>query len=163
MLLSAGGMTDKQVPFGKSELLERFDPSLLRDIMGVHGHSGHLKFEYQGHGDDWVEMAMDWREDLVVDEESGALASAAIFSLMDNATSQAVWTRVGKFRPHATMDMRIDYLRPSPPGARVFGRGECYHLTSTVSFVRGIAHNGDPADPVAHVAGTFICTEGYLK
>ena len=157
-------MTDaNQPPFGISSLLEKFDPSLLRDVMAAHGHSRHLRFQYQAHGEDWCEMAMDWREDLVVDEESGALASAAIFSLMDNATSQAVWTRVGKFRPHATMDMRIDYLRPSPPGARVFGRGECYHLTSTVSFVRGIAHNGDPADPVAHVAGTFICTEGYLK
>ena len=156
------GMTDaSQPPFGLASLLERFDPSLLKDVMGHHGHGGYLGFRYEAHGEDWCEMSLDWRADLVVDEDSGALASAAIFSLMDNATSQAVWTKVGKFRPHATMDMRIDYLRPSPTGAKVYGRGECYHLTSTVSFVRGIAHNGDPADPVAHVAGTFICTEGY--
>lgn len=156
-------MTDAPAPpFGIASLLDHFDPSLLADVMGHHGHGGFLSFRYHGHGDDWCEMTLDWRDDLVVDEDSGALASGAIFSLMDNATSQAVWVKVGKFRPHATMDMRIDYLRPSPPGAKVYGRGECYHLTSTVAFVRGIAHNGDPADPVAHVAGTFICTEGYL-
>jgi len=41
----------------------------------------------------------------------------------------------------------------------VIGRGECYRLTRRVAFVRGMAHEGDPADPIAHVAGTFMMTD----
>ena len=133
-----------------------FDPELVNRVMGRFGHGGFLNMEYVGHGDDWVELAIDWREDLVADTRTGVLASAAVISLMDNATSMSIWTKLGEFRPQVTMDLRIDYLRPSPSGARVFGRGICYHLTHSIGFVRGFAHNGDIADPLAHASGTFI-------
>ena len=56
-----------------------------------------------------------------------------------------------------------DYMRAAEPGRTVIGRGECYKLTRTIAFIRGIAHDGDPADPVAHVTGTFMATHGtYL-
>lgn len=148
--------------FGKPDLNSlipmnaAFDPELVNRLMGKFGHGGFLNMEYVGHGNDWVELAVDWRDDLVADTESGILASAVIISLMDNATSMSIWTRLGEFRPQVTMDLRIDYLRPSPSGARVFGRGICYHLTQSIGFVRGFAHNGDPEDPLAHASGTFI-------
>ena len=135
-----------------------FDPELVNRLMGKFGHGGFLGMEYVCHGDDWVELAIDWREDLVADTGPGVLASAVVISLMDNAASMSIWTRLGEFRPQVTMDLRIDYLRPSPAGARVYGRGICYHLTHTIGFVRGFAHNGDPDNPLAHASGTFIRT-----
>lgn len=135
-----------------------FDPAMVNRLMGKIGHGGFLDMEYVGHGDDWVELAIDWREDLVADPDSGILASAVIISLIDNATSMSIWTKLGQFRPQATMDLRVDYLRPSPSGARVYGRGICYHLTHKIGFVRGIAHNGNPDDPLAQASGTFIRT-----
>ena len=91
------------------------------------------------------------------------LASGPIISLMDNATSMAVWTLARRFVPHATLDLRVDYMRAAEPGKTVIGHGECYKLTRTISFIRGIAHDGDPLDPVAHVTGTFMATHGtYL-
>ena len=137
-----------------------FDPALVNKFMGKHGHSGFLETEYIGHGENWVELAIDWREDLVADPETGILASAVIISLMDNATSMSIWTKLNEFRPQATMDLRIDYLRPSPSGQRVYGRGICYHLTNSIGFVRGFAHNGNPDEPLAHASGTFIRTGG---
>ena len=134
----------------------KFDPELVNRVMGQFGHGGFLGMDFIGHGDDWVELAINWREDLVADTETGVLASAVVISLMDNATSMAIWTKLGEFRPQVTMDLRIDYLRPSPSGARVFGRGICYHLTHSIGFVRGFAHNGNPDDPLAHASGTFI-------
>ena len=74
-------------------------------------------------------------------------------------TSLAIWIRLGKFRPQATLDLRVDYLRPARPGRAIIGRGTCYALTRSVAFVRGFAHDGDPEAPVANVTGTFMAME----
>ena len=134
-----------------------FDPAgLLALARG--GHAVALGVRYAGHGDDWCDLALDYDRRLVSDATSGLLASGPIVSLMDMATALAVWVRRGAMAPQATLDLRIDYLRPSRPGATVIGHGECYRLTRRVAFVRGHAHDGDAADPIAHVAGTFMLT-----
>jgi uncharacterized protein (TIGR00369 family) len=133
-----------------------FDPKLAIQFMGKAGHGGFLGIDYSSHGDDWTELSVDWREELVGDPDSGVLASAVVISLLDNATSMAIWTKMGEFRPQVTMDLRLDYLRPSPKGARVYGRGICYHLSHSIGFVRGIAHNGNIDEPLAYASGTFI-------
>lgn len=144
------------VDLSKVPMPDGFDPALIMRMISQFGHGGHLGMAYARHSPEWVELSLDWREDLVGDPESGVLASSAIISLMDNATSLSIWNRLGEFRPQVTMDLRLDYLRPSPKGARVFGRGICYHLTHSMAFVRGIAHNGNIDEPLAYATGTFI-------
>ena len=140
-----------------------FDPSRAARFMNRGGHGGWLGLSYHAHGPGWVELALPWREELVGLAESGVLASGPIISLMDNATSMAVWTLAPRITPHATLDLRVDYMRAAVPGRTVIGHGECYKLTRKISFIRGYAHDGDPDDPVAHVTGTFMATHGdYL-
>ena len=136
-----------------------FDPRRL--LAGRGGHGGRLGLDYHAHGPDWAELTLPHRPELVGNVETGVLASGPVLTLMDMATSLAVWLKLGGFRPHATLDLRIDYLRPAKPGATVIGRGECYRLTRSVAFVRGQAHDGDPEDPLAHVVGTFMAAEAY--
>lgn len=137
-----------------------FDPRLLFDRR-FSGHGGRLGIVHRDHGDDWAELALPYSQDLIGDPASGVIASGPILTLMDMATSVAVWRKLDAFKPHATLDLRIDYLRPARPGQTVIGRGECYRITRSIAFVRGQAHDGDPADPLAHVAGTFMAVEGY--
>ncbi|MDE2561880.1 MAG: PaaI family thioesterase [Sphingomonadales bacterium] len=139
-----------------AELAKNFDPAKLSTLGAMHGHSGFIGMEYSAHGEDWAELGLPWREDLVGMPETGVLASGPIISLLDNATSMAVWIRRGKFLPQVTLDLRIDYLRAATPGKRVFARGECYQIKKSMAFVRGIAHEGDLDDPIAHAAGIFI-------
>lgn len=140
-----------------------FDPARASKLTGRHGHGGWLGIAYHAHGPDWAELSLPWREELVGVAETGVLASGPIISLMDNATSMAVWTLCGRFVPHATLDLRVDYMRAAVPGRTVIGRGECYKLTRTISFIRGIAYDGEQDDPIAHVTGTFMATHGtYL-
>ena len=136
-----------------------FDPVRFARLLGSLGHNRLLGLAYVAHGPDWFDLRLPYADGLVGDPETGVLASGPIVSLMDMATSMAVWTRVGTFRPQATLDLRIDYLRPAAPGRAVIGHGECYRLTRRIAFVRGHAHDGDPGDPVAHVAGTFMFTD----
>lgn len=137
-----------------------FDPKLLFGGR-FGGHGGRLGIVYHDHGDDWAELALPYHADLVGDESTGVLASGPILALMDMATSVAVWRKLNAFKGHATLDLRIDYLRPARPGETVIGRGECYRITRSIAFVRGQAHDGDPKDPLAHVAGTFMAAESY--
>lgn len=135
-----------------------FDPRLFVGF-GRRGHGGMLGIGYSDHGPDWAELMLPYDPRFIGDEETGVLASGPILTLMDMATSLSVWIKRGTFVPHATLDLRIDYLRPATPQKTVYGRGECYRITRTISFIRGTAHDGDPSDPLAHVAGTFMVTE----
>ncbi|MGJ3648263.1 PaaI family thioesterase [Sphingomonas sp. GlSt437] len=138
--------------------LPPFDPARFL-ARGIGGHGGALGIVYRAHGPDWAELALPYKPELVGDTDRGIIASGPIITMMDMATSMAAWLKYGRFRPHATLDLRIDYLRPATPGMAVIGRGECYRLTRQIAFVRGQAHDGDPDDPIAHVAGTFMATE----
>ena len=135
-----------------------FDPRVFfAGRFGGHGHR--LGIAYRDHGPDWAELTLPYAPELVGDPDRGVLASGPVVTLMDMATSVAVWSAKGRWVPHATLDLRVDYLRPASPGRTVIGRGECYRLTRAISFVRGQAHDGDPDDPIAHVAGTFMNTD----
>ena len=136
-----------------------FDPAIVAQIMNERGHGGFIGLRYVAHGDDWIEVALPWRADLVGVPETGVLASGPIITLLDNATSMSVWVKSGAFRPQATLDLRLDYVRAATPGKTVIARAECYRLTRSAAFVRGLAHDGDPADPVAHAAGVFMTVE----
>ncbi|MEP6786715.1 MAG: PaaI family thioesterase [Sphingomonadales bacterium] len=137
-----------------------FDPVRFIRSMARSGHNGLVGMDYNAHGPDWCELRLPWREDLVGDVSTGILASGPIITMMDMATSLSIWLAGGVFRPQATLDLRIDYLRPAEPGKTVIGHGECYKITKSVGFVRGEAHDGDPARPIAHVAGTFMFIDG---
>ncbi|MEZ5693998.1 MAG: PaaI family thioesterase [Altererythrobacter sp.] len=111
---------------------------------------------FQASGDDWVELELPWREDLLGEADRHVLASGPIISLMDMASGLCIWTRKQKFEAIATLDLRVDYQRPARERAAVIGRAECYKLTRSAAFVRGVAHDGDPDDPVANIAGVFM-------
>lgn len=136
-----------------------FDAAAVSALMNGRGHGGFVGLRYLDHGDDWIEIALPWRADLVGVPETGVLASGPIITLLDNATSMSVWVKSDAFRPQATLDLRLDYVRAATPGKTVIARAECYRLTRSAAFVRGLAHDGDPADPVAHAAGVFMTVE----
>jgi uncharacterized protein (TIGR00369 family) len=133
-----------------------FDADVLSRWVLKRAHPGWLGLRYRAHGDDWCELELPWRADLVGDERRPVLASGPIVSLMDMAAGMAIWVANGEFRPVATLDLRVDYLRPARERAAVIGRVTCYRRTRSAAFVRGTAHDGDPADPVAEMTGVFM-------
>mgnify|MGYP000041196592 CR=1 FL=1 len=120
------------------------------------GHTGWLGLKYADHGENWVELELPWREDLLGEPDRPVLASGPIVSLMDMASGMSIWQTNKVFIPVATLDLRVDYQRPARERSAVWGRVECYRTTRSAAFVRGIAHDGDRDDPVAHVAGVFM-------
>lgn len=134
----------------------RFDPAQAAPFLTARSHNGWLGLAYRDHGEDWAELELPWREDLLGEDGREVLASGPIISLMDMASGLAIWTRMGHFRAIATLDLRVDYTRPARGRSSVFGRAQCYRLTRSAAFVRGIAHDGDAEDPVAHMQAVFM-------
>ena len=133
-----------------------FDPERFFALMRRVGHGRALGLEFRASGEQWIELALPWREELVGVPESGILASGAIVSLIDTAGGASIWMALGKFQPIVTIDLRLDYLRPAIKGETVIARCECYKLTRAIGFVRGVAHGGDATRPIAHATGTFM-------
>jgi uncharacterized protein (TIGR00369 family) len=135
---------------------ERFDLAKFFSYAREVGHGRALGLEYCDSGDNWAELCLPWKEQLVGIPESGFLASGAIISLIDTASGSAVWMTLGKFVPIVTLDLRLDYLRPALKGETIYARCECLKVTRQVAFIRGVAHAGDPDKTIAHSTATFM-------
>ena len=133
-----------------------FDPAAFFELARKIGHGRALGLEFRDSGPNWAELALPWREELVGVPETGVLASGAIVSLIDTASGTSVWVTLDSFVPIVTVDLRLDYLRPAAKGETILARCECVKLTRRIGFVRGIAHGGDEARPIALSAATFM-------
>jgi uncharacterized protein (TIGR00369 family) len=106
-----------------------------------------------------VTTALPYREDLIGNPESGALHGGAVTAMLDATCGVAVIAKLDKPTRIATLDLRLDYLKPSRAGATLYGRCECYKVTQQVAFVQGTAYHVDDdgkEDEVARASGTFM-------
>lgn len=99
-----------------------------------------------------------WREELVGDPDTGVIAGGVITALLDHVCGLAVTSRSleGGFLSTATLDLRIDYMRPAAPRADITADAHCYKLTRNIAFVRAHAFDSDPEDPIATAQAAFV-------
>jgi uncharacterized protein (TIGR00369 family) len=109
----------------------------------------------------FVIARLPFDERLVGHPDSGILHGGAITALLDACSGAAVFAALTRFVPIATLDLRIDYLRPADAGREVIARATCYKMTNNVAFTRAVAYHDSESDPIASSVGTFmISTKG---
>ena len=104
-------------------------------------------------------MRAPYREDLIGDPETGVLHGGVVTALLDHACGIAAFSGLGAMDTPATLDLRIDYMRPATPGRDVIAEAECQRSEGLIIFVRASAHDGDPDDPVAIAQAAFMITK----
>ena len=119
-------------------------------------HCSTLGMRFVGADGQAATMALDWREDLVGNPATGVLHGGVITSLIDTTSALSIFPHLPDAEAIATLDLRIDYLKPAIPGQTVYCRAECYKLARQVAFTRAVCHHGDASDPIAHGVATFM-------
>ena len=112
-------------------------------------------------GSNSATLVVDWREDLVGNPESGALMNGVIATMIDNVSAMAFFMATNcKSFPLATLDLRIEHMKPSQHGKPLHVHSECHKVGRQVAFFRAtVWHPDEPDDMVATGSGTFMVSE----
>jgi uncharacterized protein (TIGR00369 family) len=106
----------------------------------------------QGHASLLLPARATWTGDA----ERRLIHPGCLSVLADTACGVAVGTALEALEPFATLDLRMDYLRPAIAETDLVCRAECHRLSRSVAFVRGELFQPGQDEPVAMVNATFM-------
>lgn len=134
--------------------------AMARQFMQALPHARALALDVQQVEDGRAVIAMPYDTKLVGDPETGVIHGGAVSTLMDTCGGAAVMSHPAGLHGTATLDLRIDYMRPATPGQTITATATCYHVTRSVAFVRAVATDDDTQRPVATATGAFTVEGG---
>ncbi|WP_233356219.1 PaaI family thioesterase [Henriciella aquimarina] len=137
------------------ELMRKNAPKIMNNVPWAKA----LGFELTGieRGRAFAKVA--WREDLVGDPDSGVIHGGVLTALLDNLCGVAANTALREPKSMATLDLRIDYMRPAEKGRDILAEAECYHLTRNVAFTHAWAYHETREKVIATAAGAFALND----
>jgi uncharacterized protein (TIGR00369 family) len=97
-----------------------------------------------------------YKPELVGDPETGVIAGGVLTTFLDQLCGAAALAALDTPAIIATIDLRIDYMRPAKPGLDILAEAHCYKIGKSVAFVRASAYEDDPANPIAHAVAAFM-------
>ena len=119
-------------------------------------HSGDIGMRLHYAEEGVAILSVPWSEGLVGDPVTGVLHGGVVTALLDTACGAAVMSVKERLASTATLDLRIDYMRPARKGERILCRAECYRVTKSIAFTRATAYHATEEDLVATASGAFI-------
>ena len=139
-----------------TESRPKFDLDAIdRAIRANIPHCGELGVRITAFEADGVVMELDYQDRLVGNPATGVLHGGVITVLADTVSGMTVYAAIQKMTSIATLDLRIDYLKPATPRRTLIARAECYKATRSIAFTSGTVYH-DANDPIASVVATFM-------
>lgn len=93
---------------------------------------------------------------MLADDGGGEICTSVLYSLADSASGLSVFAEARELTPIATLDLRMDYLRPATGNRALFAVASCRHLTDEVAFIHcDVLCEGD-TQLLATASATFM-------
>jgi uncharacterized protein (TIGR00369 family) len=108
-------------------------------------------------------MTMPDRPDWLGDPARGRLHPGALTVLADSTCGLAVGTALQQRSPYATLDLRMDYLRPAGPGHDLHCEAHCHRLSRSVAFVRAEVWQARRDEPIAVTQAAFMLSTPAVR
>lgn len=143
-----------------ADITQEEKTEIARQLTKALPHCRALGMEMLTIGQGEAVIAMDYDSRFIGDPKTGVIHGGAVSALMDTCAGAAVMSHEKAPGVTATIDLRIDYMRPATPGQRITARATCYNVTRSVAFVRAVATDEDESRPVATATGTFTADHG---
>lgn len=140
---------DKRDPAVRARIAEHFNDAIP--------HNGAIGLEVVDSGGETVVTSLAFREEFIGDPGARLWHTAVGTTAADSSCGLAVFLALPDMEAIATLDLRMDYLRPAVGQAPLTVESECYHITRCVAFARATLHQGDRERPTA------LCTAAFMR
>jgi uncharacterized protein (TIGR00369 family) len=130
--------------------------SAAQELFNALPHAKALGMRFVSSAKGEVTMELPYDERFIGDPATGVIHGGAVFALLDTCSGAAVYAHPDHKGVTATIDLRVDYMRPAAPGQTIRATATCYNMTRTVAFVRAVATDTRDDKPVAMASGTFV-------
>mgnify|MGYP000524836710 CR=1 FL=1 len=101
-------------------------------------------------------LALPYCEDILGDADRQWINTGAITTLIDSACGSAILHALPQYEAIATLDLRVDYLRPAPAGGEMRCWAWCHRITSNVAFAQSEVYVEGIDEPVATSSASFM-------
>jgi uncharacterized protein (TIGR00369 family) len=125
-----------------------------RKHRSVYGYISGLQLDRTAPGEAW--STLPYRPVFVGDTQTGVLHGGVVTAMLDETCGMAVQLAQDGIRSIATLDLRIDYQKPSTPGLDIKAHAICYRVTRSIAFVRATAYQESEDNPVATATACFM-------
>jgi uncharacterized protein (TIGR00369 family) len=142
--------------------MSKIDPQILEpftSMVSASPHAADLGFNFEGADDGVVSVRLPFRDDLIGDPETRVVHGGVVTALLDHTAGAAGFIGLGGDKALATLDLRIDYMRPAGPDEDIIASARTVRVSGLIAFVEAKAHNGDPDDPIATAHAAFMVTK----
>ncbi len=113
---------------------------------------------------DGVLVRMPFNPSFCADEVKTLLHGGVLTALLDSVFGLANFVAIDGISSMATLDLRVDYLRPAKSRADVMVRAECIRQTRHIAFNSGRIWFDEPDQAeVARGAASFALTRGEVS
>ncbi|RLA31308.1 MAG: hypothetical protein DRR03_09795 [Gammaproteobacteria bacterium] len=128
----------------------------LVDIVTNLPHYRELGLEVVDYASGSATLRCDYRPELVGDPQTGVVHGGVVTTILDSVCGLACFLGLEEPQAIATLDLRIDYLKPARVERPIFGFAELIKVTRSVAFLRGHAYQDTADDAVAICVATFM-------
>ncbi|AVT83430.1 PaaI family thioesterase [Rhodopseudomonas palustris] len=145
-------MSDQSIPDPVMSFDDR--ARMIQNRRSIHGAIIGLQLDRYAPAEAW--SSLPYHPVFVGDISTGVIHGGVVTAMLDESCGMAVQLALPGTTAIATLDLRIDYLRPATPGQVMRAHAHCYHLTRSIAFVRATAYQDAEDVPIATATAMFM-------